>query len=183
MWVEQPPPTGFATGPVWVHNNVENGEAFRQWFGEFCKVFPEYKDRKITIVGESYGGYYSTYIWDALSRDGGFRMGGIGTVDAVLASAKLREQAPVWPFYDANRQELGISDDWGKLVRPAMAEAGLTDEWYAEALSYPPRSHIQMPPGVGEGLLDFLGEFWGEAAYANACVSWVSNLRAARTPV
>ncbi|CAO1639079.1 unnamed protein product [Sympodiomycopsis kandeliae] len=176
VWVEQPPPTGFATGPVTIYNDADGAELFRSWLHQFMDIFPEYRTRTITIIGESYGGVYLTYMYDALQRDGSFKLGGQGLVDAVIGPLPTQSTATVYPFYqEHNQRYLNISSTWMNLTRPALEKAGLTDEWYAEALKYPKTEHTPLPRGlVGDDrdeLLLFYSEFTREANRANPCLN------------
>lgn len=132
-------------------NDVQNGLLFTSWLHSFMSIFPEYKNRTITLIGESYAGYYVTYMYDALSNDGGFKMGGVGFVDALLAREDLYQTAAVWPWYQENKGILGVTPVWEKLVRPSLDRLGFTEQWSRDALAFPPKEHVRIPKAFDDG--------------------------------
>jgi len=82
MWVDQPSGVGFSTGKD-VHD--EDGVARNMWtfLQNFYQQFPEYKQNKFYVFGESYAGHYvpaiSHRIW-SLNKEADFKipLAGIG---------------------------------------------------------------------------------------------------------
>lgn len=65
IWVEQPVGTGFSQGTPTATNEEEVAAQFLGFFKNFVDTFGLY-NKKIYITGESYAGYYVSYIADAM---------------------------------------------------------------------------------------------------------------------
>lgn len=56
LWVEQPVGVGLGKGKPDVHNEHEVASQFYGFLVEFMKTFPQLKNKKLYITGESYAG-------------------------------------------------------------------------------------------------------------------------------
>ena len=61
LWIEQPVGTGFTTGEVRAHNEVDIAKDFVKFFKNWQDVFG-IQNYRIFVTGESYAGRYVPYI-------------------------------------------------------------------------------------------------------------------------
>jgi carboxypeptidase C (cathepsin A) len=61
VFVDQPRNVGYSFGyGSGIHSSVDAGLDFVVFINGFLELFPEFKDRKVYVAGESYGGHVST---------------------------------------------------------------------------------------------------------------------------
>jgi len=68
MFIDQPVGTGFSFGKPFTRTLPAVAEEFTLFLQEFYLIFPEMKDRKLYIGGESFAGTYIPYIADSMVK-------------------------------------------------------------------------------------------------------------------
>jgi len=88
LFIDQPIGTGYSKGSIF--NIPTNEKKVRVHFGIFLRKFfhkyPEFKNRKFYITGESYAGHYIPFIADYITQDNSFKEEGINLTGVAIGN-------------------------------------------------------------------------------------------------
>ncbi|KAF7185696.1 putative serine carboxypeptidase [Pseudocercospora fuligena] len=146
VWVEQPQGTGFskvkATPPP-PENEEEVAEQFLGFWKHFVDTF-ELRGKKVYIAGESYAGYYVSYIADAMynqSDSKNFNIDGILLYDAALSTKTVGRETPLLPFVEYWQGLFNLNRTFMNDIRQRWKKCKY-DELLQAAFTFPPKGPI-----------------------------------------
>lgn len=151
VWVEQPVGTGFSTGTVDAKSYRDVAYEFFSFLENFYATFPENKDKKLWITGESAAGMMIPYIADYIysheqdSNSAGIKLKGISINDPSWTSDFFSAEAAAVPFAYAWQKELKLTDEFLQSFTDQAKPYGL-DSYLERNLIYPPpKSGLTLP--------------------------------------
>lgn len=112
LFIDQPIGTGFSKGSIF--NMPKNEEKVREQFGifikKFYKLYPELKNRKLYITGESYAGHYIPFIADFLIEEESFKTEGITLSGVAIGNGWVMpyDQYSGYPSFAYNNELINI---------------------------------------------------------------------------
>jgi len=145
--VDQPVGAGFSQG---VPNAASEEDAAQQFLGfleNFIKTF-SFENKKIYITGESYAGYYVTYIADAMYNRNDkklFDPRGIMLYSPALAEWVIQEQIATVQFVDYWANLFALNKTTMDHLHATADKCGYTS-YLNENLVFPPKGRFPTPP-------------------------------------
>ncbi|WFC99600.1 carboxypeptidase D [Malassezia yamatoensis] len=148
MWVESPIGVGFTEGQPSIRGEKDLGREFHGFLDEFFSTFPELKNKRLWLTGESYAGMYIPYIAHELyqnaDKHSGINLQGIAINDPSFTDTFFGEEAPAFEFLEKNYRVMGLQREDVESVRNLARQQGL-ETYIADHLQYPPRGPINPP--------------------------------------
>ena len=145
--VDQPVGAGFSQG---VPNAASEEDAAQQFLGfleNFIKTF-SFENKKIYIAGESYAGYYVTYIADAMYNKNDkklFDPRGIMLYSPTIAEWVIQEQIATVQFVDYWANLFALNKTTMDHLHATANKCGYTS-YLNENLVFPPKGRFPTPP-------------------------------------
>lgn len=151
VWVDQPIGTGLSTGDVDAKSYRDVAKEFFSFLEKFYAVFPENRNKKLWITGESAGGMFIPYIADYIynnaeaSHSAGINLKGISMNDPSFTGTFFGTEAAVVPFVQKWQKELRLND---LQLGPFYLQAKIHGyyDYVEKNLVYPPPDNgLQIP--------------------------------------
>ena len=176
LYVEQPVSTGLGKGAPSVHNEREVGSQFYGFLVEFMKTFPELKNKKLYITGESYAGRYVPYIADEIftrhskaeNARNGLNYQGIAINDPTFDKDLMSEQLPIVEYAVMNQETLMLNSSFIKKIQ-RYAQINGVDNYVKKNLVYPPKGPLTLPKQFNPDKYDAFDMVVEAATEANPC--------------
>ncbi|UZJ57382.1 hypothetical protein CBS101457_006702 [Exobasidium rhododendri] len=176
LWVEQPVGVGLGKGSPDVHNEIEVGKQFYGFLVEFMKTFPQLRNKKLYITGESYAGKYIPYIADEIlthhtkaeNTKNGLNYYGISINDPSFINDGFSEELPAVEFAEHYQKTLGLNNSFIASLRKT-AKANGVDNFVAKNLVYPPKGPIFLPEQYDADNYDPFDAIYTAAQAVNPC--------------
>lgn len=176
LWVEQPVGTGLGKGTPDVHNEREVASQFYGFLVQFFKTFPQLRNKKLYLTGESYAGSYIPYIADeilhrhsaAQNRKNGIAFNAISVNDPTFISDLVSEQLPAVEFAQHYQKTLKLNDTVIASLQKTAKENGV-DNFVSKNLKYPPSGPIKLPKKFNASSYDPFDLIYNAALDANPC--------------
>ncbi|PPQ88899.1 hypothetical protein CVT25_009134 [Psilocybe cyanescens] len=125
LWVEQPVGTGFSQGTPNIKNEDDVAAQLVGFLQQFLIVFPEMKNKKLYLTGESYAG---TYVPSSLSFD------------------VVQEQIPAVNFVKKYENVFSFNQSFMTELEQINAKCNYTG-YSDKFLTYPPKGLLPLPNG------------------------------------
>ncbi|KAK8178008.1 serine-type carboxypeptidase [Phyllosticta citrichinensis] len=151
VWIDQPLSTGFSAGKPTAKDEIDVAKQFAGFWKNFVDTFSLH-GRKVYITGESYAGYYISYISDLfinLNNTEYYNVSGIALYDPAIGYPGIDEQTSIIPFIDYNKASVPLNDTYMQHLREKSASCGF-DEYVKYALQFPPLGPLKLPKGILE---------------------------------
>ncbi|KAK0488998.1 Alpha/Beta hydrolase protein [Armillaria novae-zelandiae] len=136
VWIDQPVGVGFATADAdgYVADEVQVGEDFMGFLGNFVKVFPSLATRPLYITGESYAGVYIPYIMKTYfsMSNPPVNLAGVGIGNGAITSGQVFELLPALDTIQTYPQLIGYDPEVYKYFEEQSKLCG-----YDVNLTYP----------------------------------------------
>lgn len=146
VFVDQPVGTGYSMGQPTAYGETDVAEDFYHWWGNFLKIFPELKRKKLWIAAESYGGLYGPYISDHFySQPDTYNLHGLLLIDGFITQYDLAQGATCLDFAKARNETLQFSDGQFADIQNASQASGYLD-YSAKNLLYPLEQQLPSTP-------------------------------------
>lgn len=113
IWVEQPVGTGFSRGPKTEQSEEDVARDFLGFFKNFIDTFGLH-DKKIYITGESYAGYYISYIADAMLNTKDkcyYNLDSVMMYDPSTSTDTIQEQSKYIGLQMAHHRQIYLSSN------------------------------------------------------------------------
>ncbi|KIX00857.1 uncharacterized protein Z518_09922 [Rhinocladiella mackenziei CBS 650.93] len=149
VWVEQPVGTGFSQGTPTATSEEDVAAQFLGFFKNFVDTFAM-QGYTVYIAGESYAGYYVSYIADAMFNADDkeyYNISSIMIYDPSLSYDVLQEHIPVTAFVDFWGPALDLNATFLAQLHNMSDSCGYT-AFMDEYLTYPPKGILPTPPNV-----------------------------------
>ncbi|KAI9848190.1 MAG: hypothetical protein M1837_000864 [Sclerophora amabilis] len=142
LFIDQPIGTGYSFGKDSADDNEEVTEDFYSWLKEFYTVFPELKEKRTIIAGESYAGIYLNRILKT-PQELSINLQAVSIGDPTIGSAATTFDFGIASFLNESSQVLKIPQNISDAFAQADRECGM-DEVLAQ-VTYPPKGKISVP--------------------------------------
>jgi carboxypeptidase D len=143
--VDQPVGTGYSPAGKPVTNNKQVTISFINWLHEFYEIFPQFRDKRVHIMGESYAGIYIPYFAEAIMKDKSLHMNlkSISLGDGTFGNNDALSDISITEYLQDQQANLRIPTDVLTAFRYASDVCGFTNRWKNAA--YPPAGKIVLP--------------------------------------
>lgn len=175
LWVEQPVGVGLGKGEPNISNEKELGAEFYGFLVQFFNTFPELKNKRLWLTGESYAGKYIPYIANEIlshhssreNKKNGINYQGFAINDPSFASDLASEELASVEFATHFQKTLGLNDTVIRKLQQKAADNGVQD-FMSKNLKYPPSGPIQVPSQLSP-TYDAFEDFVTAATEVNPC--------------
>lgn len=162
--VDQPVGTGFSSGDPSINNEEELAAQFYDFYTNLVRVFPELSKMTLSIIAESYGGYYGPNIASYfLDQEETYNLAGLITIDGVLASDNTQESLVYYDFVKKNQKLLNVTDQDLQGLEDVAKELGYYG-YVDKYLKYPPDGPLPVPSG--DLFIGGVDDYYDAACYA-----------------
>ncbi|QPG93783.1 hypothetical protein C2857_002409 [Epichloe festucae Fl1] len=188
VWIDQPVSVGFSTGKPTIRNEDELAEQFMGFWKNFMETF-SMQGYKVFIVGESYGGYYASYISSHFvnAKDTKyFGLGGLMVVDGASFGNDVQSEVVAAAYVEQNYNLFVFDDTSMENMREAARTCGYEDylkKYYTYPPSGPQPAVLPWTEKLANGNIRFksgCGHLWedivSQAVVGNPCFN-IYNIR------
>ncbi|CUS14441.1 unnamed protein product [Tuber aestivum] len=147
--IDQPVGTGFSQGVPDATSEEDIAVKFLGFLENFIKTFG-FENKKIYLTGESYAGYYVTYILDAMYNKNDTKLfdpRGLMIYNPTLSEWVVHEQIPMVPFVDYWARLLALNETTMDRLHDMADKCGYTS-YLNENMLFPPRGPLPTPPHI-----------------------------------
>ncbi|KAK7517365.1 serine-type carboxypeptidase [Phyllosticta citriasiana] len=151
VWIDQPLGTGYSASKPTAKDEVELSKQFAGFWKNFIDTFSLH-GRKVYLTGESYAGYYISYISDLFIEKNNtqyYNVSGIALYDPAIGFPTVDEQVSTLTFIDHNKASVPLNETYMQHLREKSASCGF-DEYMEYALQFPPIGPLKGPKGMLE---------------------------------
>ncbi|KAK8233388.1 putative serine-TYPE carboxypeptidase F precursor [Phyllosticta capitalensis] len=170
VWIDQPLGTGFSVGKPTAKDEIELAKQFAGFWKNFIDTFSLH-GRRVYVTGESYAGYYVSYISDYFIEQNNteyFNVSGIALYDPSIGYRTIDENVATIPFIEYNKASIPLNESFTQRIREKSAKCGF-DEYINYALQFPPLGPLKPPKGMFDnGTVDPDCDIQNEAINATA---------------
>ncbi|MBW0477590.1 hypothetical protein O181_017305 [Austropuccinia psidii MF-1] len=162
LYFEHPAPTGFSTGNVNITSEAQVAEYTFRFLKAFLKVFPELLDHNLYLSGESYGGYYISYMADYIyAKQAELRLQLEGTlfISALFANFDLQASVALYPYVEKRQDIFKFNSTFMSYLKERSQKCGYTD-YYHKYLVFPAVKTPSPPFGSLRKDCDLWTQFW-----------------------
>ncbi|KAK2612088.1 hypothetical protein QQS21_001817 [Conoideocrella luteorostrata] len=171
VWIDQPVTVGFSTGNVTIHNEDELAQQFMGFWKNFVDKF-RMQGYKVYIAGESYGGYYGSYISnhfiDANDTEY-YNLRGLMLLNGQISNIDIHQQVVAEAFVQQNYNLMSFGDRMMDTIRNVSDRCGYR-EYLNKYYTYP-------PAGPQPALGPWAEKSNGAVGYKEGCELWMSIYR------
>ncbi|KHO01052.1 serine-type carboxypeptidase [Metarhizium album ARSEF 1941] len=139
VWVEQPVTVGFSTGNTTIRNEDQLADQFLGFWKNFITAFGM-QGYKVYVVGESYGGYYGSYIASHFVNANDtqyYNLQGMMVVDGISFDGDVQSEAIAETFVEQNYNLMPLDDRFRAQVHNTSEHCGYRD-YVEKYYVYPP---------------------------------------------
>jgi len=147
LWVEQPVGTGFSKGTPNITNEDELAAQLVGFMQQFLIIFPEMKDKKLYLAGESYAGTYIPYIANYIYTHPGaldLDLQGMWISDPVLSWNVIQAEVTTVDFVHKYESVFSFNQSFMAELDAQALKCNYTG-YVDKFVTYPPKGLLPLP--------------------------------------
>ncbi|PLW13432.1 hypothetical protein PCANC_27097 [Puccinia coronata f. sp. avenae] len=155
LYVEHPIGTGYSVGRPTATNETDISRDLFGFFIQWLQVFPEMCGKNFWLSGESYAGYYVSYLADFIYKyqsSLNLKLMGIYLANPTLSWMVMHEQIPIVPMVKRYQHVFAFNQTFMDTLTRLHQECGYAD-YLAKYEVYPPPPAPFADPGVGSFMM------------------------------